>query len=59
MNIWKCTKVYTTFLFYGPEGIEDRVKLLQSNVLNCCLQITMANLCKIGLKNEGMTFQRT
>ena len=59
MNIWKCTKVYTTFLFYGPEVTEDRVKLLQSNVLNCCLQITMANLCKIGLKNEGMTFQRT
>ena len=34
-------KVYTAFLFMGhafwKESIEDRVKLLESNVLNCCL----------------------
>ena len=37
MNIWKCTKVYTAFLFMGhtlwKESVEDRVKLLESNVL--------------------------
>ena len=53
MNIWKCTKVYTAFLFMGQtlwkESIEDRVKLLESNVLNCCLQI-IADLRKIGRK---------
>ena len=31
------------------ENIEDRVQLLGSNVLNCCLKITMAKLHKIGL----------
>ena len=31
------------------ENIEDRVQLLGSNVLNCCLKITMAKLRKIGL----------
>ena len=56
MNIWKSTKVpvYTAFLFMGPafwkENIEDRVKLLESNILKCCLKITMADLRKIGLK---------
>ena len=54
MNIlWKSTKVYTAFLFMGhaiwKENIEDRVQLLGSNVLNCCLKITTANLRKIGL----------
>ena len=42
MNIWKCTEVYTTFLFMGhtfwKESIEDRVKLLELNILNCCLE---------------------
>ena len=35
---------------FWKENIEDRVKLLGSNVLNCCLKITTANLHKIGLK---------
>ena len=52
--IWKSTKVYTAFLFMGQafweENIEDLLKLLESNILNCCLKITMADLCKIGLK---------
>ena len=54
MNIWKCTKLYTAFLFMGhafwKKDIEDKVKLLESNVLNCCLKITTADLRKIGLK---------
>ena len=40
-------------IFYGPfweKSIEDQVKLLGSNVLSCCLKITMANLRKIGPK---------
>ena len=51
----KSTKVpvYTAFMFMGhpfwKENIEDRVKLLESNILNCCLKITMADLHKIGL----------
>ena len=51
----KSTKVpvYTAFLFMVPafwkENIEDRVKLLESNILNCCPKITMADLHKIGL----------
>ena len=52
--IWKSTKVYTAFLFMGhafwKENIEDRVKLLESNILNWCLKITMADLWKVGLK---------
>ena len=52
--IWKSTKVYTAFLFMGhafwKENFEDRVKLLESNVLNWCLIITMADLWKVGLK---------
>ena len=35
---------------FWKENTEDRVKLLESTILNCCLEITMANLCKIGLK---------
>ena len=56
MNIWKSTRVYTAFLLPGQafwkENIEDRVKLLELNVLNCYLKTTMANLHKIpvGLK---------
>ena len=42
---------YTAFLFMGQtlwkESVEDKVKLLESNVLNCCLKI-MADLRKIG-----------
>ena len=41
MNMWKSSKVYTAFLFMGhacwKENIEDRVKLLVSNVLNLLL----------------------
>ena len=32
------------------ENIKVIVKLLESNILNCCLKITMADLRKIGLK---------
>ena len=52
----KSTKIYTALLFIGhtlnfwKENIEDRVKLLGSNILNCCLKITTANFYKIGLK---------
>ena len=53
MNIWKSNKAYTAFIFMGhpfwTENVEDRVKLLESNVLNCCLKI-MTDLRKIGLK---------
>ena len=46
--------MYPAFLIIGhafwKEKIEDRVKLLGINVLNCCLKITMADLRKIGLK---------
>ena len=38
MNIWKCTEVFAAFLLMGhafwKESIEDRVKLLESKVLN-------------------------
>ena len=40
-------------IFYGPfweKNIKDRVKVLGSNVLSCCLKITMADLRQIGLK---------
>ena len=51
--IWKSTKVYTAFLFMGhafwKENVADSVKLLRSNVLNCRLKITTADLHKIGL----------
>ena len=54
MNIWKGTKVYAAFLLMGhafwKENVEDRVKFLESNVLNCRLKITTADLHKIGLK---------
>ena len=46
----KSTRVYTAFLLPGQafwkENIEDRVKLLELNVLNCYLRTTMANLHK-------------
>ena len=49
MNIWKSTKVYTSFLFLGhafwKENIEEKVKLLELNVLSCCLKVTKADLC--------------
>ena len=52
--IWKSTKVYTAFLFMGhafwKENVDVRVKLLESNVLSCCLKITMVHLHKIGLE---------
>ena len=63
MNIWTSTKVYTAFLLVGhtfwKENVEDRVKLLESTVLNYCVKETTADLCKIGLKIRVMTFQRT
>ena len=56
MNIWKSSKVCIAFLFMGlpfwKEIIskEYRVKLCGFSVLNYCLEITMTNLRKIGLK---------
>ena len=48
------TKVYTAFLFMGhafwKENIEDRVILLESIILNCCVKATMADLHKEGLR---------
>ena len=53
---WESTKVYTAFLFLGhgfwKENSEDKVKLLELNVLSCCLKLTMAYLHKIGLKTR-------
>ena len=41
-------KVYTAVLFMGhtfwKESTEDRVKIMESNVLNCCLKMTTADL---------------
>ena len=42
---------------FWKENIEDRVKLLESNVLNCCLKITTADLRKIGLKMREWRFR--
>ena len=47
--IWKGIKIYTPFFMshaFWKENIEDRVKFLESNILNCYLKITKANLCK-------------
>ena len=38
---------------------EDRVNLLESIILNCCVKVTMVNLCKRGndvSKNLGPKF---
>ena len=60
-NIWKSTEVYTAFVFMGhtfwKENIEDRVKLLESKVFNCCLKITMAGLREIGVKMREWHFR--
>ena len=52
---------YTAFLFMGQafwkENIEDRVNILGSNVLDCCLKITIANLHKSGLKMREWHFR--
>ena len=54
-------EVYTAFLFMGhafwKENIEDRVKLLESIVLNCCVNVTTADLRKTGLKIRGWRFR--
>ena len=61
MNIWKSTKVYRAFRFlrqaFWKETIEDRVKLLELNVLKCCLKMTTADLRKIGLKMKERRFR--
>ena len=53
--------VYTAFLLLGhafwKESIEDRGKLLGSNILNCCLKITMADLHEKGLKMREWNFK--
>ena len=46
--------MHTQLSFMGhafwKENNEDRVKLLESNVLNCCIEMTNAVLLKIGLE---------
>lgn len=48
------TMMYTQLSFVGrafwKENNEDRVKLLESSVLNCCIEMTKADLHKIGLE---------
>ena len=60
-NIWKSTEVYTAFVFMGhtfwKENVEDRVKLLESKVFNCCLKVTMAGLREIGVKMREWHFR--
>ena len=62
MNICKSTKVYTAFVFMNhscwKQNIEERVKLLESKVFNCCLKITTADLCKIGVKMREWHFSK-
>ena len=56
------TKVYTAFVLMGhsfwKENIEERVKLLESKIFNCCLKITMADLRKIGVKMKEWHFSK-
>ena len=58
--IWKSTKIYRAFVFMGhsfwKENIEERVKLLESKVFNCCRKITTADLWKIGVKMREWHF---
>ena len=35
---------------FWTEDVEEKVKLLELNALNCCLKITTADLSKIVLK---------
>ena len=46
--------MYTQLSFMGRafwnENNEDRVKLLESNLLNCCIEMTKADLHKIDLE---------
>ena len=43
---------FTSNIFW-KEIVSDRVKVLESNVLNCCLKITTADLRKILKISEG------
>ena len=56
-----CTQIFTAFLFMGhafwKENVEDMVNLLESIVLNCCVKVTMVNLCKMGLKVREWHFR--
>ena len=47
--------MYTQLSFMGHDAFwkqntEDSVKLLVSNALNCCIEMTKADLHKIGLE---------
>ena len=61
MNIWKSAKVYRAFRFlrhaFLKEKIGDRVKLLELNVIKCCLKMTKADLRKIDLKMKEKRFR--
>ena len=55
MYMGKHLSIHSFSDFYGPrilerEHMEDRVKLLESIVLNCCVKVTMTDLHNIGLK---------
>ena len=53
MNLWKCTKVYTAFLFMGhtlwKESVEVQSKIIGIKLLHCCVKV-MVELRKIGCK---------
>ena len=53
MNIWKSIEEYTVFLFMGhslwKENSEDS-KIIGIKRFKLLCKLTMANLCKIGLK---------
>ena len=42
---------------FWKESIENRVKVLESNILNCSLKSTMADLRKKGLKMRERRFR--
>ena len=58
--IWRVLK-HISFSFsghaFGKENIEDRVKLLEVNVLNCCLKMIRADLRRVGLKMTEWHFR--
>ena len=60
MNVWKCTKVYTAFLFMGhtlwKESVEVQSKIIGIKLLNCCVKV-MVELRKIGCKMRELCFR--
>ena len=44
--MWKSTTSFFLGQAFCKENIEDRVKLLELHILNCCLKMKMADLRK-------------